>query len=447
MKLKHIYITAFFVLSILSLPAQNKPLSLKECIKFALANKSNILALKADASIDSLNIKQIRAQNLPQIAFAYDYLYNPIIRTNIVPVGQFSPVPSDVTRAIQFGTKFNQTAGLHVMQPLFDASIRSRIKESKLQFRLRQDEIKTANEELIFEVAQLFISILTKQEQLKISKLDTLRTSKTLELAQNRFDKGSILKMELNKARINHNNAVFAFTETIAALVIDKIYLSFLTNIQFTTFEIADVDQVFNEQNLNFITQPVKVENIAKINAVDSKISLVQQQIKSEKVKYLPKLSFNGYLGADQFSNNLQPFESNTWFGNSFVGVGLKLPVLIGENKSNKIGQFKSQIKSLEYQKQDELNLTERNRQTAMQEIAVLQSQVKNYSKNIELLKENIVLFNERLQAGQESFNNINLEEIDYQKEIQKLNTIKKDIWQQWLLFIKNAGMLEKISI
>jgi outer membrane protein TolC len=157
-------------------------------------------------------------------------------------------------------------------------------------------------------------------------------------------------------------------------------------------------------------------------------------------------LNLNGYLGSDQFSNSLQPFQSNTWFGNSFVGLALRLPITIGENKSNKTSQFKSQIKSLNFQKEEELKESEKNKQTALQEIITLKEEAKSYSLNIDLLKENVQLYNERLLAGQETFENVNLEEIEYQKEIQKLNNVNNKIWQQWLLFLKNAGMLDKLK-
>jgi outer membrane protein TolC len=166
----------------------------------------------------------------------------------------------------------------------------------------------------------------------------------------------------------------------------------------------------------------------------------------AEKVKYLPKLALNGYLGADQFSNDLKPFQSNTWFGNSFVGLALRLPITIGENKLNKKSQFQSQIKSLNFQKEEELKESEKNKQTALQAISTLKEEAKSYSMNVDLLKENVQLYNERLQAGQETYENVNLEEIEYQKEKQKLNNVNNKIWQQWLLVLKNAGMLDKLK-
>ena len=447
MKYKYLLLVAAAILFITNATAQTRSIGVKECISLAIANKANILALNAEATIDSLNINQIRAKNLPQIALAYDYVYNSIIRTNIVPVGQFSPVPTDQTRSIKFGTKYNQIAGLQVMQPVFDATIRSKVQESKLQYRIKKDQVNTANEELTFEVAKTFVSILTKQKQVEILKLDTLRTASTLKIVRDRFADGSSLKMDFNKAKINHNNSVFVYKELISDLIIEKIYLAFLTNLEAESFDVVDVDNIFTEQNLTSLTQSNETKTLSKINELDSRITLAQQQIKGEKVKYLPKLNFNGYLGADQFSNELKPVQSNTWFGNSFMGLALRLPISIGENRAIKISQFKSQINSLNFQKEEELNDSEKNKLAALQEITSLKEEAKSYSLNIDLLKENVQLYNDRLQAGQETYENVNLEEIAYQREIQKLTNVNNKIWQQWLLFLKNAGMLDRLMV
>ena len=447
MKYKYLLLVAAAILFITNATAQTRSIGVKECISLAIANKANILALNAEATIDSLNINQIRAKNLPQIALAYDYVYNSIIRTNIVPVGQFSPVPTDQTRSIKFGTKYNQIAGLQVMQPVFDATIRSKVQESKLQYRIKKDQVATANEELTFEVAKTFVSILTKQEQAEILRLDTLRTGSTLKIVRDKFADGTSLKMDFNKAKINHNNSVFVYKELISDLIIEKIYLAFLTNLEAESFDVVDVDNTFAEENLIALTQSNETKTLSKINELDGRILLAQQQIKGEKVKYLPKLNFNGYLGADQFSNELKPVQSNTWFGNSFMGLALRLPISIGENRVIKISQFKSQINSLNFQKEEELNDSEKNKLSALQEIATLKEEAKSYSLNIDLLKENVQLYNDRLQAGQETYENVNLEEIAYQKEIQKLTNVNNKIWQQWLLFLKNAGMLDRLMV
>jgi hypothetical protein len=68
---------------------------------------------------------------LPQIALAYEYRYNPIISTQIVPTGLFSGTPTSETQAIRFGTKWQQNAGVTVYQPLIDLSLKVRLRKVK----------------------------------------------------------------------------------------------------------------------------------------------------------------------------------------------------------------------------------------------------------------------------------------------------------------------------
>lgn len=446
MKLKNIILIVFVIFTNQNLTAQAKTIGLKECIQLAIANKSSILALKTNAAIDSLNSIQLKAKYLPEIALVYDYLYNPIIRTNIVPTGKFSPVPTDEIRAIKFGTSFNQSAGLQILQPIFDASIKSRIVETNLQLKIKQAEIKTANEDLAFEVAQSFSKLLLKQKQLKEIVFDTLRTAKTLSFSNDRLVEGKALKTEVNKAQINHNNAVFALQELLSSLVVEKIFLGFLINIPANEFDVADADNLFDQTNLALLDESTNVNSLALIQEYDTKVDLVKLQLKNEKVKYLPTLSAKGYVGADQFSNQINPFQSNSWFGNSFVGLSARLPLLIGENKKNKQGQYQAQIVGLNLQKEEAIKTAAFKKQTAKQEIAKLQTEYNFHKANVLLYKENLAIYQERLQAGQETLNTINLEEIAYLKETEQLNIIDSKVWQYWLTCLKNAGLLFRIT-
>jgi len=171
----------------------------------------------------------------------------------------------------------------------------------------------------------------------------------------------------------------------------------------------------------------------------------VKLQLKNEKVKYLPTLSAKGYAGADQFSNQLNPFQSNSWFGNAFVGISARLPLLIGENKKNKQGQYQAQILGLNLQKEEAIKNAAFQKQTAKQEIAKLQAEYNFHKSNVLLYKENLTIYQERLQAGQETVNTINLEEIAYLKETEQLNIVDSKVWQYWLTYLKNAGLLFRI--
>ena len=140
MKKRNLFIVAFIICNAANLLAQESNLMLKDYINASLNNKANIKALKIQSEIEALKTSQFKSNYLPQLTVAYDNIYNPIIRSSIVPVGKFNPIPTDEVRAIKFGTNWQQNAGINVFQPLFNATINSKIAESKIQEKIKQTD-------------------------------------------------------------------------------------------------------------------------------------------------------------------------------------------------------------------------------------------------------------------------------------------------------------------
>ena len=445
MKNKFFIILTFIFFNTTSLVAQENKLMLKDYIKLALENKQNIKALKIQSEIEVLKTSQFKSNYLPQLTVAYDNIYNPIIRTNIVPVGKFNPVPTDEVRAVKFGTNWQQSVGLSLFQPLFNATINSKIKESKLQEKIAQTDVKIANEEIVFEVSRTYINALVKQQQVKENAIDTLRTYQNLDFVKDRFFDGKILKTEVNRALINHNNSVEICKSAITSWVQEKIYLGFLTGLQYDKIYINENDTALNEQNLEWINAESQKETIAAIEQLNNKIDLTKIQQKSENSKRKPIVGINGYLGGDQFENSFNQFSKNTIYGNSFVGLSVRLPILLNENIGNKKNQLQLQSKSFNLQKEQISSELEKNKSIAISELEKLKWELKNTTSNLILYKESLNIIQERFKEGKATTFDVTNEESEFQKENQKLITRKSAMWLQWLEILKNSGQLNKL--
>ena len=445
MKNKHTFILLLLLINMSNLFAQNNNLMLKDYINSALKNKQNIMALKVQSEIEALKTSQFKSNYLPQLTVAYDNIYNPIIRTNIVPVGKFNPIPTDEVRAVKFGTNWQQNVGINLFQPLFNATINSKIKESKLQEKIAQTDVKIANEEIIFEVSKTYINALVKQQQIKENAIDTLRTYQNLDFVKNRFSAGRILKTEVNRAQINHNNSVEICKSAVTNWVQEKIYLGFLTGLQYDKIYINENDAALNEQNLEWINSESQKESIARIEQFNNKIDLSKILQKSENSKRKPIVGINGYLGADQFENNFNPLGNAAWFGNSFVGLSVRVPILLNENIGNKKNQLQLQSKSLSLQKEEILNEIEKYKSIAINEINKFKSEYKTTLLNVNLYKESLNIIQERFKEGKATVNDVTNEELEFQKENQKLSTRKSAMWLQWLVVLKSSGQLNKL--
>ncbi len=404
-------------------------ITLKECIEKGLANKVSLKIAKTEQLLASLKSIEAKGKYLPQISLAYDYRYNPIIATQVVPVGQFNPVPTNETRGIQFGTNWQQNAGLTVYQPIIDLTVKNRFTESKLKELIANIDVQKAENDLQFEIVKTYIRVLTLNYQVDEAISDTVRSHISYNIVKAKFREGKVLKTELNNAVVNHNNNLISFKKSVASLFNEKIYLHFLTNIDLEQI----LDEKFSSVPLNVFDAESKVATI-QIDATPEyqklllRKQLITQQIKTEKTKYTPSVSFQGFLGANQFSQDFVPFQRSSWFGNSYVGLFVKLPIFSPDKSINGTKQLQNQLTTIDLEKEElKSDKNKQLRQTGI-EIEKLNDELKIKKENLTLLEENITLFQQRIENGQVATSELNLQEAEIQKLKIQINQINEQL-------------------
>ena len=63
-----------------------------------MANRGNIRAVRTDIEIAKLQTSSAYQKYLPDLSLNYNYRFNPVIPTQIIPVGQFNQIPTDEKR-------------------------------------------------------------------------------------------------------------------------------------------------------------------------------------------------------------------------------------------------------------------------------------------------------------------------------------------------------------
>lgn len=303
----------------------------------------------------------------------------------IIPVGQFNPIPADDKRPIKFGTPWQQNSGINLYQPIIDFSIKNRVAESRINEKLKNTDAVAAEKDLKMEVIKSFSNIWLMEEQLRSTELDTLRTSRTKELIIARFKEGKILKTGVNRTILNHNNAL-----------------------------------------LNYFTAS----------------SLLEQQQKTERMKYTPSIGFEGFLGASQYADTFNPFLAGTWYGSSYAGLSLKFQILSGTSTRNKEKQLILETKGIKSRLEDEIELVNNTSLRIAEEIRQIGYQVDISKENILLLEENIFLNQIRFEKGQINAYDLLTDEIDLQKEMSKFSEKSAELVQKQIELINNSGAL-----
>ena len=413
------------------------------CIDSALANKGNIQAVRIDNEIARLETSAASQKYLPDLSLSYNYRYNPIIPTQIIPLGQFSQIPTDEKRPIKFGTDWQQNAGLTLYQPIIDFSIKSRVAESRINEKLRNTDAAAAERDLKLEVIKSFTDIWLREEQLRSATLDTLRTSRTKELFMLKSQEGKVLKTDVNRAILNHNNSLSEYVAVSSALTREKIYMSFLTGISLDSLLVGRFDfSPFSDDGLQVSNTDPLLDSVPSVKSLMLRAELLGQQQKSERNKHAPAIGFEGFLGANQYTDVFNPFLSDSWYGISYLGLSLRLQIISGSSTKNSVSRLKLEEKGIISQLGDEINNVSNKSLLLMEEIRQAEYQVGLFRQNATLYEENLSLNQDRFDKGQINAYDLITDEIDFQKEMTRLNEKRAELVYKQIELINNTGAL-----
>ncbi len=433
----------FLVLFSITGTLSGQDIKLITCIDSALANSGNIKAVRTDIEIAKLQTSSAYQKYLPDLSLSYNYRYNPIIPTQIIPVGQFNPIPTDEKRPIKFGTDWQQNSGINIYQPIIDFSIKSRVAESRINEKLRNTDAAAAERDLKLEVIKSFTNIMLRSEQLRSAELDTLRTSRTKELLTVKSKEGKVLKTEVNKAVLNHNNALSNYVANSSSLTREKIYMGFLTGISLDNLLDRTFDfSPFSEDALRMGNTVPMSDSIPSVKSLRIRAELLEQQQKSERMKHTPTIGFEGFLGANQYTDTFNPFLSDSWYGSSYMGLGLRFQIVSGSSTKNRVNQLKLEGKGLQARLDDEINSVINKSFLLSEEISQIRFQVGLYKQNIKLYEENLSLNQDRFDKGQINAFDLITDEIDFQKELARFNEKQAELVYKQIELINNSGAL-----
>jgi outer membrane protein len=444
LKMKSI-ITSIIIILLIGLSGRisSQEIKLKALIDSALSNRGNIRAVRTDIEIARLQTSSVYQKYLPDLSLSYNYRYNPIVPTQIIPVGQFNPVPTDEKRPIKFGTDWQQNSGLNLYQPIIDFSIKSRVAESRINEKLKNTDVAAAERDLKMEVIRSFTNIWLREEQHRYAALDTLRTAKTKELFIVKSKEGKVLKTEVNRAILNHNNALSDYVAVTSSLTREKIYMGFLTGIALESLLDGTFDfSPFKDDGLQKGNTDLLPDSIPTLRSLIIRAELLEQQKKSERMKHTPTVGFEGFLGASQYADTFNPLLSDSWYGSSYLGLSLRFQILSGSSTKNRVSQLKLEQKGLKSKLEDETNSFSNKSLLLMEEIKQIEYQTELSKQNIMLYEENLSLNKDRFEKGQINAYDLLTDEIDFQKEQSKFNEKRAELVFKQIELINNSGAL-----
>lgn len=364
--------------------------TLNEAINYALDHQTSVLNAKIDEEIAQNTVKQTVGIGLPQVSSTFDFSDYLKVPTSLLPGEIFGQPGTQIP--VQFGVKYQSSAGVRLDQLLFDGTYIVGLQASKTYKELSIRNSKRSRIETAVAVTKAYYSVLVSNEQFSLIEANLAQLKKSLNDTEALFKNGFVEKIDVDRLQVLKNNL-----ETERENVTRLLAL----NLEMLKFQMGmPVDgQLILEDSIATV-QPQATSLVADTTAYRSRIeySLLETQkklnlldLKRYKSQFLPSIS--GFASASK------SFQSNSFsqlyersFPTSVIGLSLSWNIITGGQRLYQMKNAKLEVQKTE---NDLMNL-----QNAIN-LEISQTQ-KNYSNSLQSLenqKRNLNLAQEILRV------------------------------------------------
>ncbi len=381
-----IFLTLFFAISSFYLHAQ-KPLTLKECIKYSLSNNSNIKIANYNVDISQKKITEQIGNYLPQINLSGSLDDNLKLTTQLMPAEMMGGTPGTYV-PVKFGNKYSVSGGAQLTQKLYDPTNMYGVQSAKINKDISVLSQQQTSELTAFNISLVYYQTLVIQMQINVLKSTLTASEQSLKSIELKYKNGLAKKIDVDKIRVSYNNTKSQLEQA------ELSYSQSLNTLKYNMgmpvdSSIALADTTININNhllANDTMRKLQMENIIDYQLKKTNISLMQTDKKTKIAAFLPALSFYGNYNYNAMRQKFNFFDSDKdWYPSSGIGLKLTIPVFDGLQRNSRVAQSELNINIAK----ENLLLTEQSIKVDISNYEIL---YKNALDNINREKENLDL-------------------------------------------------------
>jgi outer membrane protein TolC len=394
MRLRHVLALLAFPIAASAQKAPTVQLSLEEALTVAARQQPDLRNAEADLRYAIAGTRAAKAAYLPQLTVETDMRYNAIIPTSILPGNALNPSgdPNKLT-PVKFNTTWNNSAGLRLIQPIYDPSKLVAINNGRTASDLamaRQNRIRQDQEE---SIARAWFDLLLQRAKLDYAGKDFERADGNATLIGDRLKEGRALDNDLADARLRVRTAALEKERIQQDILTAQVNLSSLMGYDTLVLvdpkeRLMDVPALRDSSWMREDDAPDAADTRPELAEQKVNLQVSNLQLDSKRADRLPKLNLEGYLGANHFNSTFNPFVN--WYGNSFLGLSLRWPLFRG-------GAAKFEIEQAVIQTEQQGNAIRKLRQQYYYDLVNSRRALTYQWKLVRLQRERLAIREERI--------------------------------------------------
>ncbi|MFD2969575.1 TolC family protein [Sphingobacterium bambusae] len=262
-----------------------------------------------------------KLDKLPVVYGDLNLQRNLIIPTTPVPAIAFDPsAPAGTYIPLRFATRWSSKAGIQLEWTLFDPARRGRKDETNLAAEKVEINEKQAKQSWERDATLAYAAIVLATKQYAMALQDSTAYAEILQISRDRWQAGRESEINYLDAQQEMERKKIQRAEAWTVLAAANIELQKYAEIDTILTLSSDIPDI-----MSYLDSYHGHDYAVDMAALEVKIARLQTE--QTKRQILPTLSFNSYLGAQYFDNDLRLLHMDSWYGNSYANLSLRIPL------------------------------------------------------------------------------------------------------------------------
>lgn len=342
--MKKITALLFFLFIGLSITAQGKKWTLKECVQYALENNISVKQSALDIELAEIEMRDANGNFLPSL--------NGSASVSKSTGLSFNPTTGNAETTTLLSASGGLSAGYTIFDGLRNFRQVQRAKISKLASQYRLTKM---TDDITLFVANGYLQILLNRANLEAVLAQNEVTLQQIERTNQLVESGVLPRGDLLEIKAANSSELQQIAIAENALTISKISLAQLLLVtDYANFDIADeefaiIDEGISAMDVSEIINAAK-ENRSEVKIAEQNLELSKKDLQIARGAYYPTLS--AFFGYDTRFADTDPLDFiDQLYTNDGINYGLRLnvPFLNGLSVRNNVQRSKIGLLRNEY--------------------------------------------------------------------------------------------------
>ena len=350
--MKKIITSALLFLSFMSF-AQQKELTLKEAIRYALENKADAEKARLEVTKSEYKIQEVRANALPSISASGGMVYNPKLQATYIDGSTFAfpgmPASNEPIK-MEMGQKWSANAEAKLTQVLFNQTVFMGLKAARTTREFYMLNQQLTENEIIEKVAQAYYQVYQTRQTLENIESNLALTEKTANVVKGLNQSGLSKKIDVDRTTVAVNNLKSARQQALNGVQLSENALKYMIGMPMN--EVITLPKEGFEANYDLAFEKGNSNTRIELQVLEKQKQLLDLNTKVQRAALYPSLALQatyGYLSMGPKTPIIYGKKDKVYGADySAITLGLKIPIFSGFGTRAKIRQAQIESQALE---------------------------------------------------------------------------------------------------